>query len=168
MSKDISNINKDIIRSLLTTEDANLLLSFLDQQKKNAYFTHPEPFIKSCQHSLPHRLSMPLLRITEEYNPTNLEEQEAFFSTLYEEIAACPILTLTLAIYPTENTIQHIASFIKEQISYRTILEIVTDKTILGGAVIIYNGRFTDNSLQKKLQEYFVKSEKDILNFFTK
>jgi F0F1-type ATP synthase delta subunit len=67
--------------------------------------------------------------------------------------AELPEVHLTLAFTPTESFRKKISAWLQKEIGRPLFLKITVDKTILGGAIIIYNGRYQDASLRKKLDE---------------
>jgi F0F1-type ATP synthase delta subunit len=78
-----------------------------------------------------------------------------FFKTLKELIQKLKIIKLVLAFKPTQKTIENIHNFIKESIGIGFILDIEVTEDILGGAVIMFNGKYSDFSLRKSLEDAF-------------
>jgi len=64
-------------------------------------------------------------------------------------------LRLTLAFYPTPESVDKIVTWARTNIDKAVIMDYVVDSTILGGAIIEYQGKYADLSLRKKLDESF-------------
>lgn len=87
------------------------------------------------------------------------EDIKAILSSAYRTICALPILQMTLAFEPSEAVIGNISRWARQTLAPGILLDLSLDRSILGGAIIIYQGKFFDYSLRKKLQAVFEKGE---------
>jgi F0F1-type ATP synthase delta subunit len=76
--------------------------------------------------------------------PKDIEKACAHYE---EELRNLVPFTLTLAYYPSVNSIERIADYIEEVAGKPVLLEIITKPEIVGGAIIEFNGRFHRNTL---------------------
>lgn len=70
-----------------------------------------------------------------------------------EALRTVPSITITLAFEPTEEQIHNIADWLFLHCKKMYQLDIVVDHRIIGGVVLVANGRYYDYSLAKKLEE---------------
>jgi F0F1-type ATP synthase delta subunit len=103
-------------------------------------------------------------RIAETFSNNKLDINDkdtvfAFFKTLKELIQKLKVIKLTLAFKPGQKTIENIHNYVKENMGIGYILDIEVSEDILGGAVIMFNGKYSDFSLKKSIEDAFdVKS----------
>lgn len=71
-------------------------------------------------------------------------------------------ITLTLAFQAQQSTIDKISSFARQNLGENTIIEINVEPNILGGAIIVFNGRYHDYSLKTKLEEVFKTKREEL------
>jgi hypothetical protein len=81
---------------------------------------------------------------------------------LKEKLQNLPVLTLTLSFFPDAKTIEKLSTWVKSNIANQVIIDFQNDSEILGGAQISYNGKYLDDSLKKKLDEYFQNNNQSI------
>ncbi len=62
-------------------------------------------------------------------------------------------LELYLAREPGGDFLKEINGWVKESFGEDVVLKITVDGSILGGAVVIYEGKYFDGSLRKKIME---------------
>src|SRR3989344_810223 len=70
---------------------------------------------------------------------------------------------ITLAIELTQLGIDKVYSYIVQQLGRRIVLEISYDPTIVGGAVISFQGNYRDFSLSRFLDMEFEKNREEII-----
>jgi F0F1-type ATP synthase delta subunit len=98
-------------------------------------------------------------------NNLDINDKDAvagFFETLKTLLKKFKIVKLVLAFDPTRKTIEHIHSFIENAIGVGYILDIEVSEDVLGGAIIIFNGKYYDFSLKKNIEDAFEKRKEDI------
>lgn len=78
-----------------------------------------------------------------------------FIVTLKQELDSLPILILQLAFEPTAQTLKKISDWFVRSLNKKYLLDIQIRKEIIGGTVIIVNGRILDYSLIKKIQQLY-------------
>lgn len=95
----------------------------------------------------------------------NKGEIRDFLTNLKEKIDNLKVIKLTIAFEPSNDVIQNIHSWTKSNFGPETILEFIEDKTIMGGAIIDYDGFYKDYSLRKTIKETFEKRKEEIKSF---
>lgn len=78
-----------------------------------------------------------------------------------------PVVSLELAIEPTEETIKAISFWFIRRLQTKVILDITLERRIIGGAYIAFNGTYRDYSLQTKIDKYFGKSSQLVSSHIT-
>ena len=155
MKKDIS-IYFDVIESLKTTQEVANFLSEID--------VFLLTFFKSEKISIEQALSSvsadSAQKISQAFSKNNLDINDkdtvtGFFKNLKELAGKLNVIKLTLAFDPTAKTVENIHNFVKENIGTGYILEIEVEPDILGGSIIIFNGKYNDFSLKKSIEEVF-------------
>lgn len=86
-----------------------------------------------------------------------------FLTGLKEKLGSFKILRLSIAFEPTTESIESIFSWVKNNLGEGIILDIQTDKNIIGGAVIVFEGIYKDLSIKSKINTYFEDNKKKIL-----
>ncbi|MCA9398047.1 F0F1 ATP synthase subunit delta, partial [candidate division WWE3 bacterium] len=62
---------------------------------------------------------------------------------------------LTIAITPTDTFLTALHTRATELVGTDTIINLRIDKSILGGAIVSFHGKYSNNSLSKKTRDYF-------------
>ena len=86
----------------------------------------------------------------------------SFFKTLKELLKKLKVIKLVLPFHPTRKTIENIHNFVKNIVGIGYILDIEISEDVLGGAVIIFNGKYYDFTLKKSIEDTFEVKNKEI------
>ena len=89
---------------------------------------------------------------------TNTEALQAFLKELTNQVENLPVVTITIAFTPKEKTVNAIYNWFLYQLKKQVLLDIRTDRNLIGSAVIAYKGKYKDYSLSKKLQQQNVSN----------
>ncbi len=84
------------------------------------------------------------------FNKDNLSEALA---NLEQQISKLLPLILYLSFEPDKNTIASISSWLRQNLSQQSILEIKFDPDLIGGCAIVKNGVYKDYSLRARIEE---------------
>ena len=76
-----------------------------------------------------------------------------FFFILMAKISSLPVLTLTLAFEPQEQTLVAVSEWFFINMHKQMLFEINVDKNIIAGAHIKYNGKFFDFSVRSTFEK---------------
>jgi F0F1-type ATP synthase delta subunit len=74
-----------------------------------------------------------------------------FLEAIKDQISKLPVLNLTLAFPPRENTLKVITSWFMLNLKKQVLLSIKVDPTLIGGAYIDFNGKHFEYSIQNKV-----------------
>lgn len=87
-----------------------------------------------------------------------------FLDTLKDLIKRFKVIKLTLAFDPTLKTIEKIHEYVSEHIGIGYIFDIDVLDTLMGGAIITFDGKYCDFTLRKRLEETFINKREEILS----
>lgn len=155
MKKDIL-IYFDLITSLKTMQEVASFVSEID--------TLALAFFKSEKVSMEKALSSVSTgsaeKITQAFSKNNLNINDkdtvaGFFTTLKELIKKLKIIKLVLAFDPSYKTIERLHNFVKDTLGIGYIFDIEISPEVLGGAIVIFNGKYADFSLKKTVENAF-------------
>lgn len=154
----------DLITSLKTTQEVASFASEID--------TLILTFFKSKKTSIEEALTSisasSAKKITSFFSKNNLDINDKrvvtnFFETLKNLIEKFKVIKLVLAFDPNHKTLERIHNFVKETIGIGYILDIEVSENILGGTIIIFDGKYYDFSLKKKIEDTFTNRNVEIL-----
>lgn len=89
---------------------------------------------------------------------------ENYFNGLLAELDQLKILQLTLAFEPPPKSITRLSDWVAANLGPGLILDLQFDPTILGGALIAYQGKYHDYSLKSALDRDFSTNQKAIID----
>jgi len=105
------------------------------------------------------------LIVENKIDSSNFSSLEKLLNDLKEELKKVKVLKISLAINPSKEQIEHIFDWVRKNLGKGIILDIDKDESILGGAIISFNGRYKDFSLRRDLEEIFKSKKAEIMNF---
>lgn len=76
-----------------------------------------------------------------------------FFDKLQEKISSLPVLSLTVAFEPKEQTLLALSQWFLLNIDKQVLLDITVNPAIIAGAVISINGKHLDFSVKPKFDQ---------------
>ncbi len=91
-----------------------------------------------------------IMQLHENKLSTNIND---FLKTLPEIVAKIPIITITIAFEPSQETLQSISQWFLINLKTQYILDLQIDRKIIGGAVINFNGKYKDYSIKPLFNE---------------
>jgi hypothetical protein len=94
--------------------------------------------------------------ITNEMEKEKIGKEE-YLKGLKGEINKLKVLDLTISFEPSNSTVNHISSWVKENLGETIIINFINDPKIIAGAMISYNGRYIDLSLLTKFNQSFAE-----------
>jgi len=80
---------------------------------------------------------------------------EAFFNKIQTRISSLPILSLTIAFEPIDETFKILSDWLALNIHREALLDINIDTKIIGGATVSFNGKYADCSIKPKFDQIF-------------
>jgi len=154
----------DIVKSLKTTPDAEEFLLQLDNLLTKLFKINPDSLEKNLKKIVSSKFAE-LFKESFKINNINQNDHSAiekFLNSIKNQIQQLNILKLQLAFDPTEETIDTLFRWIAENYGSGIILDIHKDESILGGAIVTFNGKYKDLSLRKRFEDTFQKNKIDL------
>ena len=89
---------------------------------------------------------------TNNVNPESLPAVKDFFFILMSKISSLPVISLTIAFEPQDQTLKSLAQWFFINMHKQVLFDLFVDHTILAGAHITYNGKFFDFSIKSTFE----------------
>ncbi len=161
------DLTTSVLETIATTEDASELNEQIDRLLTTIYQTERSDIATALDATLSTNISKSIKNYLYKTNTilTNEEEVRLSLKKLQEEVRHANILSLTLAFSPTKKMVTNISQMVKHEFGENILIELSVNPELVGGAVIIYNGKYIDLSLQKKLAILFEAKKGEILKF---
>jgi hypothetical protein len=86
-------------------------------------------------------------------NTGSVSDLKAFFDKLQENITKLPILSITLAFEPTEETLKLLDEWFMLNIKRHYVFDISVSPEIIAGTTINFNGKYLDCSIKTKFDK---------------
>lgn len=83
------------------------------------------------------------------------ESKEAYLKKLIESLNSLDTVQITIAFDPGPNTIILIKNWLKQNLKKTPLIDLKINPNIIGGVIIVYNGKYADFSVKKKMDNYF-------------
>ncbi len=77
-------------------------------------------------------------------NTQSRENVKTFLTGMQESIAKLPVLTLTIAFEPQENTLKSLSEWFLINMKKQVVFDFSVDHKVIAGATLTYNGKFFD------------------------
>lgn len=160
--KNNSLIYSDILKSLKTVEEAEEFSSQIDILLKNLFKTQAQPLEESLKKLIDLKTSGIIKQAIKDkdIDPSDHAAIENLLNDIKEEIQKLKVLKLCLAFNPTTEIIEDIFDWVLKNIGNGIILDIEKDESIIGGAIIVFEGRYKDLTIRKRFEEINVFSDK--------
>ena len=71
-------------------------------------------------------------------------------------------IEMAISYQPTYENIERLSQTVKRLIGVNTLIKLIYDPTLLGGAVVIYKGNYRDYTLKKIFDNEFSKMKVDL------
>jgi len=157
-------ILKNIILKIRTTEERDSLYQGLEALEEVQYRLDSDEEKKIIQTKIPSVVAADLQEVLHDsfYEKIPARKNE-FLQKLKDRLNSLRILKIDLSFEPKVETIQRISRFLKENVGDDVILDIGFDRTIVGGARIIFGGRYFEETLDKILAREFEQNRNIIV-----
>lgn len=90
----------------------------------------------------------------------NNSSLKAFLDKLQQSISSLPVLSLTVAFEPTEQTLQVLSDWFMLNIHTQVLFDLSVDAKLIAGTTLNFNGKYLDLSVKAKFEQIL----KDIMN----
>lgn len=95
----------------------------------------------------------------EQVNLNDPESFGKFLSNLRSHIKSMPVVTVKIAFEPDEESVKEISSWFMENFGKNVLIDLIFDKSLIGGAIVIFNQISKDLSLKKKLEDRYKEGD---------
>jgi F0F1-type ATP synthase delta subunit len=162
MQKDFSTY-LDIITMLKTTQEVTNFTSEIDTLMLS-FFKAENTSIKEPLNSISSESAQKIIQTFSKNNLdiNNKDTINIFLKTLKGLLKKLKVIKLILAFSPNHKTIENIHNFVKETIGIGFILDIEVSEDVLGGSIVMFNGKYSDFSLKKSIEDAFDTKNKNI------
>lgn len=90
-------------------------------------------------------------------------DQTQVLKTLKSTLETLPNLRLTVAIKPTVRMVESLSRTIRKEVNPQMTVEFDVDPKVIGGAVIVSNGKVFDHTVKRTVDEFFSKNQDKIM-----
>lgn len=163
---DMSTHIQEILSAIRTKEDRNLLFSALEDLENRLYKINSAKE-QSVAHTLPERIERPLwniLRSRELADKTPAVRE--FFGDLRNALKRMRILKLEIAFDPTDEAIASVSDWLNREVAKDIIIEWDVDRALLGGAKMIFEGKYSAWTLGDMIERDLGTKREEILKKF--
>ncbi len=148
----------ELFNSIYTTAELQLFYKEVDQLV-SLLFKGSQPVDEIMQDLLSPEKKENLLSYLQKSNidlknPVVLQEELLKIKKLGNNL---PVIHLTLAFEPTTAILKNINLWFLRRLQKKVLLDIVLERTVLGGAFISFDGLYKDYTLKTKIDTYFDK-----------
>lgn len=139
-----------------TTTDIVELKRTLDHMSDSLYRIN-DSAEEALRNSLPYDLALQVKKLSMEegIDLNDKARAQEFFSSLGKQLAALPVIQITLAFQPKEELIKRIQDWFYRTLSTFVVLDIAVNPDIIAGAIVTTNGKYYDFSLEKQTEKFF-------------
>jgi hypothetical protein len=136
-----------VFRLLYTTEDVRELVSGIESIQA-AIYKGKADFDKELHQSVSSLF-------TEIFETESQGNWEKYLDDLKQELLNLKVLEITIGTELNRNSLEEIGDVAKKFISDRVVLDILVERSILGGAILSINGKYKDYSLKSEVDAWF-------------
>lgn len=160
--KNDSLIYSDILKSLKTVKETEEFSSKIDVLLNSLFKTQAKPLEELLKKLLDLKTGEIVKQAmsVKNINPSDHAAIEALLNDIKKEIQKLRVLKLYLAFDPTTEIIDNIFEWVLKNIGNGIILDIEKDESIIGGAIVVFEGRYKDLTIRKRFEEMNIFSAK--------
>lgn len=147
----------DIFKYISTTIEADVLTDGISAYLGLMYQNRGKTFEQLLYEVFPKELADHLNQLFKQYLPEPIPDTvQKFLNGLSEELSKAKVLRVTIAVEPGRDIVTSLSDWMRGQFPQQSILlDLDIDRSILGGIVVINEGRYIDLSLKKQVDEWF-------------
>ncbi len=153
-----------ILNLIKTTDEQNSFINLIENMLENTFKRTPEkdeelehsPFLESISSAI--TFAIQKRNISNDRNGI-----EQFLESILTKAKEIPIMKITISFSPSEKLTISLKEWANKNISGNVIFNITTDPKILGGAVIMSKGEYSNYSLSDKIDKFFLTKKQEVL-----
>jgi len=159
----IPDILIPVIADIRTKEERDVLRDQISKLEAALYHADPEILEKILQTRIPETLAEKMRNMIDELKLRDHPEAiKKFFQDFYNALQQLPLMRIGIAFTPTEEMVTCMHQWTKDNLGQGIILDINFDRSILGGAKIIFAGRYKEMTLAQMINDVFIKEKSAI------
>ena len=149
-----------LVVDLRTKDERDLLRNEIAELEAAVFRSDPDAREKILASHFPEHLASAMRKIFQDpMFKDNPETLKKFFHDLRDTIDKLPLLKLSIAFNPSEEMIARLHEWTQENLGPGIVLDISYDSMMLGGARIIFAGRYKEMTLAQMITEILVKEK---------
>ena len=153
-----------LLRSVRTKQEKENLRDQISVLKAALFRSDPHEFEKILATRLPGTMASTMREIlSQSALKDNPDAQRKFFQNVTEVIDKLPFLKLNIAFVPSEEMIQRLHEWVQKNMGAGVILDMAYDALILGGAQIIFQGKYKEVTLSQMITNVLIKEKTNVL-----
>lgn len=159
-----TSIYSDILNSVKTIQEAQDLSYEIDTLLESVFKTQQQSFDSSIKTiSIKTATKIREVFLKANLNFVDKEMVKDFLVSLKKLLTRFKIIKLTIAFEPSYEVIENIYDWVLNNLGNGYILDVDTNKDILGGAIIVFNGRRENLTLKNTLSTTFKTKREEIM-----
>ncbi len=92
---------------------------------------------------------------------------ENCLQTLKQELMLLTTVEITLAIKPQHEFLTQLYRWVQEHVGKQTIIQLAINPEIVGGIILVYQGKYINLSLSKRIDDVFTQHSHEILSLLS-
>lgn len=157
--------NVSLPDAVRTTEDLQAFIADVERVQK-ALFSTKKVLEQTLSESIERNRSK-LIQAAIAKAITHSAKSNALQS-LIKTLTSYPLLHLTIAFAQTPESIEKLSNWARELYGETIILDITTDPSLIGGAIVSVDGIYLDHSMRNMLKYYFTEKRQAIEQLLSK
>lgn len=157
----------NILKTIFTTHGAEEYTERIDRFLAEIYTIERKSILSVLDETLPENISKDIkdyLSATK-ITLTHQEEVRSALTALQQMIRKARVLSLTMAFMPTKKMTEKMCGSIKENFGDDVIVELNANPDLIAGAIIVFEGKYIDQSVRKKLEILFEAKKDEVKKF---
>jgi len=147
----------DIYLRIKTQEDADKLIEEVDLLVSSSYEGKGQGLTVTLNSKIRAWIADSLKN-----DPDFLRDPISYLEKLKKDVAGFEKIEMAISYQPTYENIERLSQTVKRLIGVNTLIKLIYDPTLLGGAVVIYKGNYRDYTLKKIFDNEFSKMKVDL------
>lgn len=150
----------DLMKLIVARDEVNSVLEGLENVEEMLYATNEsvQSYQQTIESSDNPALVEEVIRMVN-VGAGDREEKSKKIADLRESLRNMRVMTLKVAVRPSTKMVEEIGNWVKERMGVDVILEWEVEKSLLGGTVLAFGGRYADLSVRRKLDEWWESEE---------
>lgn len=163
---DLENPIEGVLEYVHTQEGVLMLIRGIEVLERSLYRSHQDSFEKILEKEIPQGIASILRDLFASPSYANdVQKRGEFLSLIKEKLMKLQSLRLEIAFEPTERIAEEFVHWIRREIRQDLVVEFVVDPLVLGGARMIFNGRYCDFSLHRMIDDLMANKKSEIDKF---